>query len=243
MKSRTEQKNKYLRYGIFEGRRLSALVIVTICGLFIQQGSAQQASTTLPLDKDPAYLKLDSFFDFTVVEPTVNVNIPKFLLKNIVSELNGGEGDPFAELGLDINVADLTKDLRLVRVLVLESRNEDIRKAVARGVDGLRKSMNSRWIPIVNVPDGNVTIYAMGDESGERMVGLGLIIAEGENAVIGNIVGEIPIGKIISIATRIASQGQGGDKAKLFLQKLMGGMQSPPPAEDVSHENEDEDKN
>lgn len=153
--------------------------------------------------------------------------MPKFLLDNMLSQLDGGQADPFA--GTGINVADLTQGIQLIRVVVFEVKDPEKQKKVSSGIEKLKKSMSSKWMPIVNVPDGNVTVFAMGDETGKRLAGLAMMVAEKNSAVIGNIVGEVQIGKIIAAAGKMAGAGEGGQAAKEALQKLLQGMQPPPP--------------
>ncbi len=196
----------------------AALVLAVLCGV-AWIGMAQEPG--LPGD-DPAYLNIDKAFDFSKIKPAVNVNLPKFLLDNMLAQLNGGPDDPFA--GTGVNIADLTQDIQLIRVVVFEAKDPKNQEIVRSGIEKLKKSMSSKWMPIINVPDGNVTVYAMGDETGKRLVGLAMMVAEKDSAVIGNIVGEVQIGKIVAAAGKMAGNGKGGPAAKEFLQKLMGGM-------------------
>src|SRR5512145_3175932 len=72
------------------------------------------------LENDPGYLAIDKAIDLKTVKPEVNVNLPRFLLKDAASSLNGGPDDPLA--GTGINFAELTKDIKLIRVLVIEAK-------------------------------------------------------------------------------------------------------------------------
>ena len=201
----------------------AAVVLAALCGITVI-GVAQEPGS---LSENPAYLNIDQAFDFSVIEPTVNVHMPQFLLNNMVSQFDGGPDDPFA--GMGINIADLIEDVQLVRVVVFDSKDPEKQKIVRSGVERLKKSMSSKWMPIVNVPDGNVTVFAMGDETGKRLAGLAMMVAENNSAVIGNIVGEIQIGKIIAVAGKMAAQAKDNPAAKEMLQKLMQGMKPPVP--------------
>ena len=201
--------------GIRAAVALTVLIGITAIGM------AQQPGT--PAD-NPAYLNIDQAFDFSRIEPTVNVNMPKFLLDNMLSQLNGGAEDPFA--GTGINIGDLTDGIQHIRVVVFEVKDPEMQKMVSSGVDKLKKSMSSKWMPIVNVPDGNVTVFAMGDETGKRLAGLAMMVSEKNSAVIGNIVGEVQIGKIIAAAGKIAASDAGVKEA---LNKMLQGMKPPPP--------------
>src|SRR5215475_7298025 len=69
------------------------------------------------VEKDPAYLPIDKVLDLKTIRPEVNLNLPRFLLKDALSELNGSDkGSPVE--GMDI--ADLIKDVKLIRVVVIE---------------------------------------------------------------------------------------------------------------------------
>lgn len=157
------------------------------------------------LKEDPAYLDIDGAIDFSVVKPEVNVNLPKFMLMDVVSEFDGGEGDPFAKLGL--NIRDVVKDVKLIRVAVIEASEKD-RKALTAGAEKLRKHLEAEWLPVVSVPEEKVGIYVMSDASGEKMAGLALLVDEGDSVVIGNVVGGLPLGKLLKMAV---SLGAGGD--------------------------------
>ncbi len=151
-------------------------------------------------EKDPAYLPIEQALDLKAIQPEVNVNLPRFLLKDAVAELNGGPEDPLTKSG--INLADLVKDIKLIRVLVIEAKEEN-REALDKGLAALRKTLESKWTPIAAVSDSDdkVGIYAMGDPSGETMAGLALLIHDKSDAVIANIVGRVSIAKITKIAT------------------------------------------
>lgn len=71
------------------------------------------------LETDPGYLDIDKAIDLKTVRPEVNINLPRFLLKDAASFFNGGPGDPFAEAG--INFGELTKDIKLIRVVAFEA--------------------------------------------------------------------------------------------------------------------------
>ena len=165
----------------------AVVVLMVLFGISVI-GAAQEPGA--PAD-NPAYLNIDQAFDFSKIQPTVNVNMPKFLLDSMLSQLDGGPEDPFA--GTGINIADLTKGIQLIRVVVFEVKDPAMQNVVNSGVEKLKKSMSSKWMPIVNVPDGNVTVFAMPDETGKRLAGLAMMVAEKNSAVIGNIVPDFPL--------------------------------------------------
>lgn len=200
----------------------AATILVLLCG-FAAIGIAQE---TGPLEENPAYLNIEKAFDFSVVKPTVNIHLPKFLMNNMLSQLDGGPNDPFAETG--VNISELTKDIQLLHMVVFEAKDPQTMEAAKSGLEKLKKSMNSNWMPIVNVPDGNVTIFAMGDETGSRLAGLALMVADKKAVVVGNIVGEVQIGKIIAAATKIAAKGGLNPGENGTLLKLMEGLNPAP---------------
>lgn len=170
------------------------------------------------LKEDPAYLNIDGAFDFKSIEPTVNVNVPKFLLNAALAEFDGGDDDPIASLG--INIKELTQEIKLIRVVVLEVDDEQ-EEVVAQGVAKLREQLEKDWMAIVSVPDDNVFIYARSDASGEKMAGVAILVADGGDVVIGNLVGNVPIGKIAKLAAQM-----GGEGIPEELIQTLGGLAS-----------------
>jgi Ca2+/Na+ antiporter len=201
----------------------TAVVLALICGM-AAIGMAQEPG---PLAQNPAYINIDQAFDFSEIKPAVNVHLPKFLLNSMVSEFDGGPDDPFAEMG--VNIADIVDDIQLIRFVVFEAKDPQTKEIAKSGLQKLRESMSSKWMPIVNVPDDNVTIFAMGNETGNRLAGLAMLVADNSDVVIGNIIGDIQLGKIIGIASQFALKAGGDPKAKEALEKLLGGIQPPPP--------------
>jgi hypothetical protein len=172
--------------------RILSLALVTVSPVVSQaQGG---------LEKDPAYLAIDQAIDLKVIRPQVNVNLPHFLLQDAVSELNGGPDDPLAGTGM--NIAELVKEIKLIRVVVIEAK-ETNRAALEKGVATLRATLESKWTPIATVPEDNVGVYALSDGSGEKMAGLALLIQDKGEAVIANIVGRVSIGKLVKVASHM----------------------------------------
>jgi hypothetical protein len=166
------------------------------------------------VEKDPAYLPIDKLFDLKTIRPEVNINLPRFLLKDALSEFNGAaSGSP----GEGIDIADLIKDVKLIRVVVIEV-NQTNRSALDKGVKALRSELEKKWTTIVSVPEENdhVGVYAMSDPAGESTTGLAVLVCDSSDVVIGNVVGHISIGKLIKIAS------QSGKVPKDFLKKLQG---------------------
>jgi hypothetical protein len=153
------------------------------------------------IENDSAYLAIEQAIDLTAIHPEVNVNLPRFLLQDALSEFNGGPDDPFVSAGIDL--ADLVKDVKLIRVVVIEP-NKTNSAALAKGIAALRTTLETKWTPIVSVPEDGVGIFAIGDPEGETIAGLALLIHENDDeAVIANIVGRVSLGKLVKVASRM----------------------------------------
>jgi hypothetical protein len=172
------------------------------------------------LENDPGYLPIDKAFDFATIKPEVNINLPKFLLKDALADFDGGKNDPTA--GKGVNIAELIKDIKLIRVVVMEGKknkdkSKDNSEAVAKGMATLRATLEKSWTPVAVVAEDKekVGIYAMGDPAGESTAGLAVLVYEdGGDAVIANIVGKVSLGKIAKAASQM------GKFPKDLLKKL-----------------------
>jgi Domain of unknown function (DUF4252) len=176
------------------------------------------------VEKDPAYLPIDKVLDLKTIRPEVNINLPRFLLNDALNELKAAGTNAFD--GIDI--ADLIKDLKLVRVVVIEA-NETNRPALNKAVKALREELEKKWTAIVSVPDEkeHVGVYAMSDAAGETTIGLAVLVYDGDDVVVGNVVGHVSIGKLMKMASQ-------SDKVpKDLLKKLQGVGNQPkePPTE------------
>jgi hypothetical protein len=98
--------------------------------------------------------------------------------------------------------------------------------ALDKAVKTLRADLDAKWTPIVTVPEENVGVYALSDSSGESMAGLAVLVYDGGNAVIGNVVGHVSIGKLI----KIAAQSDKLPKDVLLKLQGLGKQSSPQPA-------------
>jgi hypothetical protein len=191
-----------------------ALIAASTVAAFGQAGAVED---------DPAYLPIDKVLDLKTIPPEVNVNLPRFLLKDAIAELTAAGTNAPAVDGIDI--ADLIKDVKLIRVVVIEA-NKTNRPALDKGVKALRADLEKKWTPIVSVPEDNVGIYAMSDPAGQSTAGLAVLVYDGNDAVIGNIVGHVSVGKLVRVAT------QSGKLPKDLLKKLqgLGNQSNEPPA-------------
>ena len=184
------------------------LAIITACPL------AGRAADSI--ESDPAYLPIDKVIDLKAIPPQVNVNLPRFLLKDALSGLTNMPNNGLTASGIDLG--DLLKDVKLIRVVVMEVAKTN-RSTVEKAVKTLRSELDSKWTPIVSVPDekSSVGIYAMGDPSGESAAGIAVLVADEGNVVIVNIVGHVSIGKLMKIAMQ-------SNKLPKDLLKQFGGM-------------------
>jgi len=201
--------------------------ITILCGLLL--GLPLLATAQDKLKEDPAYLRIDEVFDLEIAKPEVNVNLPRFLLMNALSEFDGGSEDPFA--AADINVTEVLKDIKLIRLMIIEASEEN-RKHVESAVAALRKDLSSKWISVVSIPNDGIGIYAMGDPSGGEMAGLALLIADGGDVIVANIVGNVPLSKVLKMATQI--NGPKGDMIKQALKEFSGVSHDEPEATETT---------
>jgi hypothetical protein len=154
---------------------------------------------------DPGYLPIDNVLDLKTIHPTVNVNLPRFLLNDVLAGLTNAAQPEAAQ------VADLLKDIKLVRVVVIEPGKNTNREALDTGMKALRDELDKKWTAVVSVPENNVGVYVMPDAAGQSTAGLAVSVYDHGTAVIVNIVGHIPIDR----AMKLASQ-------KDFLKNLQG---------------------
>lgn len=152
------------------------------------------------IQKDPAYLPIDKVLDLKANPPQVNVNLPRFLLKDVLSNLD--TSNVLAKSGIDLG--DVLKDVKLIRVVVFEG-NKSNKSELGEAIKKLQSEVDSKWMSIVRVHDGgdNVGVYVMGDASGDSTAGLAVLVHSGDgDTVIVNVVGHVPIGKLIQIASQ-----------------------------------------
>lgn len=169
------------------------------------------------LTQDPAYLPIDKVLDLKLAKPEVNVNLPRFLLMDAVSELDTGTNSPFAASG--VTLQELVQDIRLIRFMVI-STGKDNKAHVDQAVATLTKHFETNWVSIFSVPDENIGVYAMSDPAGETMSGLAVLIHNGGDTIIGNIVGRISIGKLIKVATKFDHKTGASFIPKDLIEKL-----------------------
>lgn len=184
------------------------------------------------IESDPAYLPINKVLDLKATPPQVDVNLPRFLLKDVLSNLNntnlGDSSGDRADLS-KAELADLVKDVKLIRVLVFEGTQSN-RTALANSIKALRAELDEKWTAIVNVKDegDHVGVYVKGDASGDSVAGLAVLVhdAGGGDTVIVNVVGHVSIGKLMKFAS------QANKLPKGLLQQLSsaGVLPAGPPA-------------
>lgn len=145
----------------------------------------------------PGYLPIDETLNTAAIQPKVNLHLPKFLIKEMITDFENGSDNPLTEL--DINLSELVSGVDSLRIVVIEPDGET-RKTVQAATQRLTEILNSSWMPVINVPEENVGIYTVSNEAGDQMAGLALLVNQEDTVVILNIVGRIPLGKIIKLA-------------------------------------------
>jgi len=214
-------------------KKFITLLTLTLIAATPFAGRAQSG-----IESDPAYLPIDKVLDLKAIPPQVNVNLPRFLLKDAISGLTNM---PNKALPGGVDLADLVKDVKLIRVVVLEVAKTN-RPAVDKAVTALRKELDAKWTSIVSVPDkdSSVGVYAMGDPAGESMAGVAVLVADEGNVVIVNIVGHVSIGKLMGLAAQMHKlppellqqfQGIGGQQPVKSAKKVDGAESTKPPLE------------
>lgn len=175
--------------------------LVAILTLVFMAASPAHLGAQGNLEKEPGYLEIDHAFDFKKLKPEVNINLPKFLLKDALADLNGGKNDPLA--GSGINMSELIQDIKLIRVIVMTGDKTN-KEAIAKGIATLKSTLDKKWTPIAVVAedDESVGVYAISDPSGESTAGLAVLVHEGGgDTVIANIVGKVSLPKVIKAAS------------------------------------------
>ncbi len=84
----------------------------------------------------------------------------------------------------------------------------------------MRKKLVTNWTAIVSIPDDGIGIYAKSDPKGETMAGIAVLISDGDDVILANIVREIPLGKVLRIATRM--NGKNGESLMQVIGNLAG---------------------
>jgi len=178
------------------------------------------------VEENPAYIKLSNSIDVTQAKPTVNVNLPKFLINEALSALDelstleGSDQEKVAQLVSQVK--EIVKEIQVIQVMVFEDLDNESSQVVAKGMDTLKKELEDSWTTIVAIPDEGINIFAKPDASGEKMAGISVLVSEGNEAVVANIVGRLPLGKIIKLATE--SRGMDPRMLEEILEGIAGGI-------------------
>ena len=175
-------------------------------------------------ESDPAYLPIDKALDLKAIHPEVNINLPRFLLKDAASDLSDSMGEKKAEF------AELIKDIKLIRLVVINATKSN-RPALDKAIKKLEGELQGKWTSIISVPEDHVGVYAMGDRAGESVAGIALVVYDHGEAVIGNIVGRVSLGKVIKLASQM-------DKVPKDLLKKLQGMANQTNSSSAINDNE-----
>lgn len=138
---------------------------------------------------DRAYLNIDAIIDYSIAPPEVNINLPPFLLNSLKSDL--AEQQP--------ELAEITEGINSIRVLVIP-RNDENSAHLAEAYDQIHTLLEKDWTPILSVPEENLGIYAISDETGLEMAGIAGMISAEDNFIVINLAGKISLGKLLKIA-------------------------------------------
>jgi hypothetical protein len=191
--------------------------------------------TQADIKNDPAYLPIDKVLDLKATPPQVDVNLPGFLLKDALSGLNSTNlGESRRDMtGLSkTDLADLVKDVKLIRVLVFEGTKSN-RAALAKSIKPLRDELDDKWTSLVRVKDegDNVGVYVKGDATGDSVAGLAVLVHDGDDGdtVIVNVVGHVSLGKLMKFASQ-----SGKLSPELFKQLSAAGVMPSAEANAVS---------
>lgn len=182
------------------------------------------------IKNDPAYLPIDKFLDLKATPAQVDVNLPGFLLKDALSGLNTTnlKNSGLKDSGADL--ADLVKDVKLIRVLVFEGTKSN-RAALVKSIKPLRDELNDKWTAIVHVADegDNVGVYVKGDASGDSVAGLAVLVHDGGDGdtVIVNVVGHVSVGKLMKFASQSGKLSPDLLKQLGAVGALSGGQPAP----------------
>jgi len=74
------------------------------------------------LEKDPAYLPIDKVLDLKNDSPRGQRQSAAFSVEKCPSGFDGGTNDPLQVRGIDL--PDLIKDVKLIRVVVIEAKTQ-----------------------------------------------------------------------------------------------------------------------
>ena len=85
--------------------------LITTLALALIAASSTPVGAQTSLESDPGYLAIDKALDLKLVKPEVNINLPRFLLKDVLADLGsvGGTNDPFA--GSGVTLSELIQEL------------------------------------------------------------------------------------------------------------------------------------
>lgn len=202
-------------------KRLIASLMLAAVAAFPLAGFGQA-----DIENDPAYLPINKVLDLKAIPPQVDVNLPRFLLKDALSSFNTNNPGGSAS-----DLADLVKDVKLIRVLVFEG-TESNRAALGKAMKPLQAELDDKWTAIVHVKDegDNVGVYIKGDSSGDSVAGVAVLVHDGGDGdtVFVNVVGHVSLGKLMKFAS------QSGKLSPQLLKQLSSvGVMSSGGANDV----------
>ena len=146
------------------------------------------------LDANPGYIDFSKYVSVSTEDTTVEVNIKGPLLKLASSILEDH----------DEGVARLIENIQLVRVHVFEVDDEN-REQFAESIQSIAKTLTDKnWEQVVRVQedDENVGVFT-NMPTDDAIAGIVVSVAEEDEAVFVNIVGNVAIESIADLGKRL----------------------------------------
>lgn len=135
-----------------------------------------------PMERVPGYVAIEELglLDLSTVE--VNINLTGAMLKALASSAEGGDSD----------LALLIHDVSRVRVLVGPPPAGTPAALVATLRTAVDRLESEGWIRLISVREGDdEEVAVLSLESGDLIRGLAVLVLDGEEAVLVNLVGEM----------------------------------------------------
>jgi beta-lactamase regulating signal transducer with metallopeptidase domain len=162
----------------------------------------------------PGYLEFDSRDWVGDATPTAEITVNDTLLTLFLSTVKG----------VDPQVAEAIKgiNLKLVQLRVFEDLDEQGAAAQSRADEQVKKMMGNNWMPVVRAPEEHVNILMRAE--GNRIHGLALIVAEGDELVFGNLVCDVEADKLGTELGGLVNKAMSGQLDISQLAAMFGGM-------------------
>jgi hypothetical protein len=169
----------------------SKLMIIAVLGLTLLQPVAAQQEDVLD---HPGYVDFTELNEIAGSEPNVEVSLKEPLLKLITNLLKNNEEE----------AAQFISTLIRVNVRVFDSSRLDTGRMAETMATVARRLDADSWERVVRVREGSdyVDVYFRLSEDGELIHGIAIMVAEPDETVLVNIVGDISPNDITAISER-----------------------------------------